>query len=78
MKTYIKPKIKAIELDQRQAVVNVCKADGAYFEGVGATTLCLYNGGGPTMNPMVCDTAGAKRAAIVVLWEVTEQDTMNS
>lgn len=38
-KIYIEPKIKAIELDPRQAVLEACKIGGQYF---GGATECMY------------------------------------
>ncbi|MDD4202633.1 MAG: hypothetical protein PHQ52_04120 [Candidatus Omnitrophica bacterium] len=40
MKKYTQPKIKSIVLDPEQAVLEVCKVAGGYFQG----TVCL-NGG---------------------------------
>ncbi|MDD4202536.1 MAG: hypothetical protein PHQ52_03625 [Candidatus Omnitrophica bacterium] len=39
MKKYIQPKIKAIQLNEDQAVLQVCKSGGKYFSG---GTHCLY------------------------------------
>lgn len=38
-KSYIKPKIKAIELDNKQAILQVCKTGGQYW---GAGSKCWY------------------------------------
>ena len=43
MKKYIKPKIKAIQLDPEQAVLQVCQVGGAYFRITGSTK--CFNGG---------------------------------
>ncbi|MDD4202537.1 MAG: hypothetical protein PHQ52_03630 [Candidatus Omnitrophica bacterium] len=39
MKKYIQPKIRAIELNEKQTVLQVCKTSGRYFIG---TTQCAF------------------------------------
>jgi hypothetical protein len=56
MKKYIQPKIKSIELDSKQTILQACKisAVGIYFY---AGTFCRYAlTGGPTPGTIFCDT----------------------
>ncbi|MDD4201887.1 MAG: hypothetical protein PHQ52_00280 [Candidatus Omnitrophica bacterium] len=47
MKKYIIPKIRAIKLDQKQAVLEVCQLAGAYFVSAGPPSdWCMRSGAG--------------------------------
>ena len=45
MRKYIEPKITAVELDSKQAILQVCKAAGAYFFSA-TQSRCMGPGGG--------------------------------
>ena len=53
MKKYIEPKIKAVELDADQAILQVCSVGGKYFESIilpPSTGICVYGTGGAFMS----------------------------
>ena len=72
MKKYIEPKIKAVELDPDQAILQVCMVGGVYLSD-NVTDVCMATGGlysatcnmtpkGATTSitlPTLTDTAGA-------------------
>ncbi|MDD4202099.1 MAG: hypothetical protein PHQ52_01365 [Candidatus Omnitrophica bacterium] len=45
MKKYFQPKVKALKLDDKQAVMSVCKIGGMFFNA--GSTHCQYGAGGP-------------------------------
>ncbi|MDD4202175.1 MAG: hypothetical protein PHQ52_01780 [Candidatus Omnitrophica bacterium] len=49
MKKYIQPKIKVIELDSKQAILQVCKINGVYLT---LAEDCVYVFGGTV--PIMC------------------------
>ena len=50
MKNYTQPKIKEIQLDAKQAILQVCKIGGVYLT---AADDCVYTGGGTI--PRICN-----------------------